>query len=79
MYPNDYTAVRAGGKYGDMKNDGYCYISRKFFQAHASRGESISKIETKIINDLTGVLKNKATSRVCLCHKRYAGGKVETL
>jgi len=60
MYPNDYTSVRAGGKYGDMKNDGYCYISRKFFQAHASRGESISKIETKIINDLTGCIEKQS-------------------
>lgn len=59
MYPDDFTPVRAGGKYGDMKNDGYCYISRKFFQAHASRGESIPKIETKIENDLTGCIEKQ--------------------
>ena len=59
MYPKDFTPVRAGGKYGDMKNDGYCYISRKFFQAHASRGETISKIETKIKNDLEGCIQKQ--------------------
>ena len=57
MYPKDYSPVRAGGKFGDMKNDGYCYISRKFFQAHASRGEAISKIENKIENDLKGCIE----------------------
>ncbi|MEO6304709.1 MAG: hypothetical protein ABIP51_16225 [Bacteroidia bacterium] len=55
LYP-DYTQVRAGGKLGDMKNDGYCYVSRIFFQAHASRGETISKIKTKIETDLNGCL-----------------------
>jgi hypothetical protein len=59
MYPKDYTPVRAGGKYGDMKNDGYCYILRKFFQAHASRGEMISRIEKKIKNDLEGCIEKQ--------------------
>jgi len=59
MYPDDFTPVRAGGNCGDMKNDGYCYISRKFFQAHASRGEQISKIKSKIENDLNGCLKKQ--------------------
>ena len=48
LYPDDYTPVRAGGRNGDMKNDGYCYVSRKFFQAHATRGESAKKTKAKI-------------------------------
>lgn len=59
LYPDDFTPVRAGGSCGDMKNDGYCYISRKFFQAHASRGEQISKIKSKIENDLKGCLEKQ--------------------
>lgn len=59
MYPDDFTPVRAGGICGDMKNDGYCYLSRKFFQAHASRGEQISKIKSKIENDLKGCLEKQ--------------------
>ncbi|HLP48601.1 MAG TPA: hypothetical protein VK469_21855, partial [Candidatus Kapabacteria bacterium] len=59
MYPDDFIPVRAGGNCGDMKNDGYCYVSRKFFQAHASRGQEINKIETKIKNDLTGCIEKQ--------------------
>src|SRR5690348_15831926 len=55
LYP-DFTPVRAAGKRGDMKNDGYCYINRIFFQAHATRGENISKTKSKIKNDLEGCL-----------------------
>jgi len=58
LYPKDYTPVRAGGRNGDMKNDGYCYISRIFFQAHATRGESSSKTKEKIKFDLLGCLKH---------------------
>lgn len=56
LYPVDYTPVRAGGRNGDMKNDGYCFISRIFFQAHATRGESAKVTKTKIKNDLKGCL-----------------------
>lgn len=56
---DDYTQVRAAGRNGDMKNDGYCFFSRKFFQAHASRGEAISKIKTKIETDLNGCLQKQ--------------------
>ena len=56
LYPKDYTPVRAGGRNGDMKNDGYCFISRIFFQAHATRGESANKTKTKIKEDLEGCL-----------------------
>jgi len=43
LYPGDYTPVRAGGRKGDMKNDGYCPKARIFFAAHATRGEEIAK------------------------------------
>lgn len=51
LYPKEYTSVRAGGRNGDMKNDGYCYISRIFFQAHATRGESSKRTINKIEKD----------------------------
>lgn len=54
LYPNEYTPVRAGGRHGDMKNDGYCVASRIFFQCHASRGESAKQIKKKIQQDLEG-------------------------
>ncbi len=57
LYPNDYTPVRAGGRNGDMKNDGYCTISRIFFQAHATRGESSKQTKNKIESDLKGCLE----------------------
>ncbi len=62
LFPGDYTTVRAGGPKGDMKNDGYCVMSGKFFQAHASRGESISNIKNKIKTDLTGCVANWGTA-----------------
>lgn len=56
LYPEEYIDVRAGGRNGDMKNDGYCYLSRIFFQAHATRGESARKTKDKISNDLNGCI-----------------------
>lgn len=56
LYPDDFTNVRAGGRNGDMKNDGYCYMTRVFFQAHATRGETAAKTKAKIEEDLTGCL-----------------------
>lgn len=58
LYPDEYVPVRAGGSEGDMKNDGYCYLSRIFFQAHATRGESAKKTKDKIQEDLEGCLRN---------------------
>lgn len=52
LFPNDYTPVRAAGNKGDMKNDGYCPKARIFFQAHATRGEQLSKTKKKIEDDL---------------------------
>lgn len=57
IFPNDYIPVRAGGRKGDMKNDGYCYISRVFFQAHATRGESAKTTKDKIEKDLDGCIE----------------------
>lgn len=57
LYPKEYTPVRAGGRNGDMKNDGYCYASRIFFQAHATRGESANQTKDKIETDLIGCLQ----------------------
>jgi hypothetical protein len=54
LYPNDYTPIRAAN--GDMKNDGFCYFSRIFFQAHATRGESPSVTKRKINDDFAGCI-----------------------
>jgi|GEM_PF-2714404 len=56
LYPDEFIDVRAGGRNGDMKNDGYCYLSRIFFQAHATRGESAKKTKDKISNDFYGCI-----------------------
>lgn len=58
LYPKEYIPVRAGGRNGDMKNDGYCYASRIFFQAHATRGESAKQTKDKIESDLNGCVQN---------------------
>lgn len=34
VYP-DYQTVKAGGRNGDLKNDGYCFMSKMFFAAYA--------------------------------------------
>lgn len=58
LYPEEYVPVRSGGRNGDMKNDGYCFASRIFFQAHATRGESAKQTKDKIESDLNGCIKN---------------------
>lgn len=55
LYP-DYTPVRAGGKKGDLKNDGYCTKERLFLQAHATIRVEASKIKDKIKTDLEGCI-----------------------
>ncbi|MDD2516351.1 MAG: hypothetical protein PHF26_03995 [Candidatus Gracilibacteria bacterium] len=57
LYPNDYTPVRAGGKNGDLKNDGYCPKARIFFQAHGTRNEQARKTKEKIEKDLAGCVE----------------------
>ena len=56
LFPDDYHPVRAGGRHGDTKNDGYCPQARIFFAAHATRGEAAEKIKEKIKGDLEGCL-----------------------
>lgn len=56
FYPDDYIPVRAGGRRGDEKNDGYCPKQRIFFQCHAGRGEVVNKVTSKITNDFNGCL-----------------------
>ena len=59
LYPNEFIPVRAGGIYGDMKNDGYCYNSRTFFQCHATRKPNTRNIMEKIERDLKGCLEKQ--------------------
>jgi len=78
LYPDDFTPVRAAGKWGDMKNDGYCFMLRTFFQAHASRGESISSIEKKILEDLEGCIKKQVdVKKFVYITNDILAGKVE--
>lgn len=57
IYPNDYNPIRAGGKTGDLKNDGYCPKARTFFQASGTRNLSeMNVIKKKIREDLKGCI-----------------------
>lgn len=64
LFPDDYHPVRAGGRHGDTKNDGYCPKARVFFAAHATRGESATKSKTKIKDDLEGCLQQHRDVKV---------------
>lgn len=64
LYPGDYQPVRAAGRAGDTKNDGYCPKARVFFAAHATRGERIDKTKAKIGSDLEGCLQQHRDVRV---------------
>lgn len=58
LHPDDYTPVRAGGRNGDQKNDGYCPKARIFFQAHGIRNNTqAKKIKDKIAEDLKGCVE----------------------
>lgn len=57
LYPDDYQPTRAAGRYGDMKNDGYCCIKRIFFHCHATRGQDFSILKAKFKSDLGGCLQ----------------------
>lgn len=57
LFPADFTEVRAWGPKWDMKNDWYCYIERRYFQAHTSRNETIAKQKNKISEDLEWCIK----------------------
>jgi hypothetical protein len=56
-FPEEFVPTRSGGVKGDLKNDGYCYFSKIFFQCHGTRGQATSKLKNKITEDLTGCLK----------------------
>lgn len=77
LHPNDYTPVRAGGRNGDMKNDGYCFISRTFFQAHATRGESSNKTKEKIENDLNGCINKWSVKKFIYITNDTLIGEIE--
>jgi hypothetical protein len=57
LFEGDYTPVRAAGRSGDTKNDGYCPQARIFFAAHATRGEQLAATKSKIKGDFDGCLK----------------------
>jgi hypothetical protein len=59
IYPGEYTAVRAGGPWGDLKNDGYCYVNRTFFHFYGTSQYNVSALKTKITADVEGCLKNQ--------------------
>ncbi|OGE18135.1 hypothetical protein A2769_02720 [Candidatus Daviesbacteria bacterium RIFCSPHIGHO2_01_FULL_37_27] len=80
LYPNDYTPVRAAGRRGDDKNDGYCPKARVFFQAHATRGEKIKDTKNKIKTDLAGcVAKHGDIKKWIYLTNIPLIGEVETL
>lgn len=56
LYPNEYIAVRAGGPWGDLKNDGYCHINRTFFHFYASSQHNVAALKAKITTDIKGCL-----------------------
>jgi len=56
LFPEEYIAVRAGGPLGDLKNDGYCHISRIFFHFYGSSQNNISSLKAKITADIEGCL-----------------------
>jgi len=56
LYPNEYIAVRAGGPWGDLKNDGYCHINRTFFHFYASSQHNVAALKNKITTDIEGCL-----------------------
>jgi hypothetical protein len=56
LYPAEYTPVRAGGPWGDLKNDGYCFVNRTFFHFYGSSQYNVSKLKGKITSDIEGCL-----------------------
>ncbi len=63
LHPGDYQPVRAAGKAGDEKNDGYCPKARIFYAAFGSRGQTLAKIKRKIKSDLLGCLEKQVEVR----------------
>jgi hypothetical protein len=59
LYPDEYIAVRAGGTWGDLKNDGYCHINRTFFHFYATSQDNVAVLKAKITSDINGCLANQ--------------------
>lgn len=56
LYPDEYIAVRAGGSWGDLKNDGYCHINRTFFHFYSTAQHNVAALKSKISSDIDGCL-----------------------
>jgi hypothetical protein len=56
LYPDEYIAVRAGGSWGDLKNDGYCHINRTFFHFYSTSQHNVALLKSKISSDIDGCL-----------------------
>ncbi|SIN88778.1 hypothetical protein [Chitinophaga niabensis] len=59
LYPDEYIAVRAGGTWGDLKNDGYCHINRTFFHFYATSQHNVAALKAKITADINGCLEKQ--------------------
>lgn len=59
LYPEEYTAVRAGGPWGDLKNDGYCYLNRTFFHFYGTSQHNVYALKSKITADVEGCLNHQ--------------------
>jgi hypothetical protein len=65
LYPDEYIAVRAGGTWGDLKNDGYCHINRTFFHFYATSQHNVAALKAKITADISGCLaKQQQVDRI---------------
>ena len=80
MHPGDYQPVRAGGRKGDMKNDGYCPKERTFYAAFGTRGTTINFIKSKIGGDLDGCLMHHSDVKrwIFITNDDKFVGEVET-
>ena len=65
LYPDEYIAVRAGGSWGDLKNDGYCHINRTFFHFYSTSQHNVAALKAKITSDIEGCLtKQQQVDRI---------------
>jgi hypothetical protein len=63
LYADEYTAVRAGGPWGDLKNDGYCHVNRIFFHFYATSQYNVQVLKSKITSDVEGCLEKQQQVR----------------
>lgn len=65
LYPDQYISVRAGGSWGDLKNDGYCHVNRTFFHFYSTSQNNVAALKAKIAADISGCLtKQKQVDRI---------------